>query len=345
MQANELARSWLSIELPVARNARSRLAAQSLQESYLALHKELISSKLFLKHLVTRAQNDNKINSLVSSSLADGPLPLVEILMQRLDFRLEKTEGRGIPALLLEGSAETLEEAKTLVQLTQAEYFRFLASNKKQHPKILWLASKLKEAQQTSDDCESDLAAYQRLNKQSILNNPEGELLSQLASCRTEKRRLAEDLREITRAYAANPGDIETLASLGSLARFDTIGLMNEKLSQLEKLARKYKQENNPRNLPKIQKVESTIKMLSAQVPIEVNRAISNLKGKLHNVLEQELKLTERLVGSQKKLAELAMNYPQAAKLQIARQSVANLELQMKQLVSKWEQACKYLKF
>ena len=172
----------------------------------------------------------------------------------------------------------------------------------------------------------------------------EDELLDQLSSCRAKKRILAEGLREITQAYTANPEVIDTLANLKSLAEFENLALMRQKLAQLENLISKYKAVGNPGDDEKISRLEVTSRNLRTQVPKEINLAIETLKVRLQGVLEHEFSLAKRLVDAQQNLAGLALRYPKAAKLQIARHSLTDLEEQIKQLNARWIQARKQLR-
>lgn len=342
-QANERARSTLFIELPTAHRARSRLASDSLKESYLSLHLEFISGKRFIGQIANRIQNGDENNALLTGSFADGPIPLVEILLTRLTFSLEGTGGNGNPVLVLESLAETTQAAKQLANLAQSEYLRFVKNNEEKHPKLLRLETKLREAQKERWALENDLAAYRRLNEKPVGKDQDAELLAQLSSCRAEKSKLAGHLREITQAFAANPNDIENLANLKSLAEFETIGLMLEKRKQLEKLINKYQAEGNLRHAEKIKKLEATTQNLRTQVPREINRAIAGLKDRLQSVLNEEVSLAERLVGAQQDWAQIALNFPKATKLQVARYVVIDLEEQLKGFASRWHQARKHI--
>ena len=121
--AKERARSTLLIELPTTQRVRSLSESYSLKQSYLSLHQEFTACESFLDQMANRIRNDDELHSLLAGSLAHGPIPLDEILLQRLTFSLEGTGGRETPVLVLTALGETQKAAEQLAALAQVLYF------------------------------------------------------------------------------------------------------------------------------------------------------------------------------------------------------------------------------
>ena len=198
-QANERSKATLLIELPSTNNPRSSSEAFSIKESYLYLHQEFGECKIFFDHIAIRISDDQDTNSLLAGSLDGGPIPLAEILRNRLFFRVEgAVNGKKNPVLALEAFGETVEAANRLSHLAQTEYLRLIAREESSafHPKLVRLAEKLKKANKERGALENNLAAFTKLNKAPSSKHKAGEINILLKNCINDKSEQADNLRK-----------------------------------------------------------------------------------------------------------------------------------------------------
>ena len=342
-QANDRARATLFIALPASNHPRSRAEAFSLKESYLSLHQEFIFCDQFLEHLSRQLRFHSEDSDLLAGSFADGPIPLLEILRNRLFFSLEGTkEGNRAPVLVMETLGETPQAAERLAELVQREYLSFIAKDETAtHPKLARLGDKLNEAREERRSWENDLAAFRRLNKEPAKKDQQAGLQAQLTTCRADKSKQVAHLREITQAFASSPEDIGALVDLEGLAGFKQPRLLRENLRQLESSTRKYEVEGNR---VAVAAHEKTAQAIRSQLQSEMHLAIAVLKDRLQRLLDLEMQLSESLVAAENDFAELTLKYPKAQKLEAARRSAATIEAQLKLASSTWTHARKLLR-
>ena len=341
--ANERAKATLLVELPPTNHPRSSSESFSLKESYLSLHQEFIKCNIFFDHLSEKISGDLKTSALLAGSLANGPIPLVDILRNRLFFRLEGTaDGDRKPVLVLEALGESIDAAEQLAQLAQVEYLRFITHDETAafHPKLMGLAGKLKEANEEKYALENDLEAFSQLSKAPSRKHKGDEIRMLLEACRGDKGRQVEKLREITHAFSANLNNVEALADLKGLREFREIRLLRENLLQLEASTKKYQLEGKTAAVAAHQKTAQNIR---AQLEKEIRLTIEKQKKRLQDLLDQEIALSEQLAETQNDFAELSLKYPKANRLLSVRRSTVALEKQLKNASMTWSHARKYL--
>ncbi len=342
-QANDRARATLFIALPATNHPRSRAEAFSLKESYLSLHQEFIFCDQFLDHLARQLRFNSEDNSLLAGSFEDGPIPLVEILRNRLFCSLEGAkEGNRAPILVVETLGETPQAAERLAELVQREYLSFIAKDETMatHPKLARLGDKLNEAREERRSWENDLAAFRRLNKEPAKKDQQAGIQARLTACRADKSKQVAHLREITQAFASSPEDIGTLVDLEGLAGFKQPRLLRENLRQLESSMRKYEAEGNRVAVAAHEKTAQSIRI---QLQSEIHLAVAVLKDRFQRLLDLEMQLSENLVAAKNDFTELALKYPKAQQLEASRRSAATLESKLKLASSTWVQARKLL--
>ena len=343
-QANERALATLFIELPATNQPRSRVEAFSLKESYLSLHQEFISCDHFLGYLSEPLHDHSEISELLAGSFADGPIPLFEILRNRLFFRLEKTSGGSrSPILVVEALGETTQAAKRLAELVQSEYLRFISKGEAltAHPKLARFLTKFNETQRELRSLENDLEAFRRLNKEPAQKDNQAELQARLRSCQTDKRRQVAHLREIIQAFAANPEDIGALVDLGGFAEFEQLRLQRDNLRKLESSTRKYRIQGNQ---AAVAVHEKAVQSMRKGLQTGVHLTIAVLKERLQRLLDREMALSESLAAGQNDFTELAQKYPKLQQLQATRRSAAKFEAELKHVSSTWNRARKLLR-
>ena len=343
---SQRARAALLIQLPPTQRPRSNSESFSLKETYLGLHKEFITSDRFHDYMILQIRNNFDLGSILAGSFKDGPITHSEILRNRLLFSLETNGENGAgPVLVLEAIGETSEAAMELVGLAQREYLRFVRTGDTPsgHPRLSKQASRLGVLQEENQSLENDLTAYQQLNKRPAQKNQEDELEQQLAYCKEKKTGLANQLKAISRAFAANPETIVPLAQLEGFAASKSIGQLGEQLGQLERLTVEYRSGSQAGRAEKIQKLEETSKNIRTRLREEMNRSIALLKNQFETLLNREIALTEELVRVQNDFVNLAREYPKAPLLRASRRALVDFKQQHKQSASNWSQACKYL--
>lgn len=341
--ANEKATASLLIELPPAKYPRSKLESLTIKESYLSLHKEFITGRGFFEHLAAHIRKNLETRTFLAGSLVDGPIPVIEILRNRLFFHLEGNSNESKPpSLVLEAMGETSAAAEKLADLAQAEYLRYVKMSEGVafHPRLVQLAAKLKQAGEENRSLENDLAAYRQIHKTPPAQNKEKEIETLLAACRSEKSRYMGLLGEISEAFASNLQDVEDLADLRGLGEFENIHLLRENIRQLEKSTAKYRANGN---MEAVSEHKKTAQDMQEKLFNEINLAITELKNRLQSLLDREIALSEQMAALQNDFAELAMQYPKADLLYASRRSIANLEDQLKRHTLIWEQARKNL--
>ena len=338
-QANERSKATLLIKLPSTNNPRSSSEAFSIKESYLYLHQEFGECNIFFDHIAKRVSDDPGTKSLLVGALAGGPIPLVEILRNRLFFRVEGTvDGNKEPSLALEAFGESAEAAKRLVQLARVEYLHLVARDDASgfHPKLVGLAERLKKANDERSNLENDLVAFTKLNKTTSSKYKANEIQVLLESCRDDKREIADNLRKITAAFSKNSNEVIKLADLKALIEFPEIRLLHENWLQLEASTKKYTLEGKASVVSAHQK---TAREIRVKLEKEIHVAIAKMKKRLQGLLEQEIALNEQLLETQHDFAELSLKYPQANKLLAARRSVVALEKELNNNSMTWRNA------